>query len=394
MADDDLAQELVDPETLDPETAFDPPVPTDPADLRALMFERLQDRIPGWEPHRTSPLVQLVSVVAEVQAEALQAWASDLRQRLLELIAERFGIARHLGAPARTTITVRARDLLGHELPAGTSVHIGDVDLETVTALVIPAGLDTGTVEVQTIEPGAAANGVSGPVEIDALDWLHSEEPVTLDAQLAGGVDPETDAAYAARVAEELRLLTRTPILPGDFVTAARRHPRVGHAWALNLHNPDDPTRPEGHARHVTIVVTDPDGQPLTPADHAEIAAEIAATREVTMQIHVISPRLVPVDVDATVSLHPGWRPEIVCAVARDRLTQAVSPRMWLLAPYGDDPSWVPTRRVHPNELIAQLDQVHGVDVVETLTVDGGTTPVPLGPLELPTPGTITVTDA
>jgi len=367
------------------------PIETDPAEIEAEFHDGMREKWPDWEPVPTSALTHLIGVLAQVSAESRATFVAMLRTIVLELLGSMFGVPRLDGTPARSTITVTASDTLGHELADRATVYVGDVECETGGPLVIPTGQTRGTITIVAVEPGTAANGAAAGVQIDAVDWLAETDGVVLDDPLDLGTDGEDDTAYSIRLAEELQTLTRAPILPANYATAARRHPLVGHVWVIPNYNPD--TRSFGEENAVTIVVTDLLGEPVDTDVLDEVSAALEAEREVNAGIWVVTPAAVRIDASVSFIAQQGFDAATVAASVRSRLQQVLSPAPWITPPYGLDPSYVPTRVVHKYELVAQADQVTGVDYVTDVRVgDGSADSITLGVLELPAAGTVTVT--
>lgn len=385
-----LDQLLAEDDLLDP---FGVPLSTDPDEIFAEMVEKAQARWPGWEPLPTSPVTMVMRIQSEISAETRMAAKNRLRSLSLEYHSSMFGIVRSPGAAARSTITVRARDAMGYELPERTTVHVGDVECETTAPLVLAPGVRSGTVAIIAVEAGAAPNGADGDVEVDALDWLDSTAPVTLDAPLALGLDPEEELAFSRRAAEELQLLTRTPILAPNFGIVAKRHPQVAHAWVLDGYDPA--TRTFGNERMVTTIVAGPAGDELPGEVLAEVRAMQVTLRETTFDPHVITVEHVTINAAVEVQRYAGWDDGIVEESAAGRTGEVLAPVAWLTPPYGLDPGFVPSPSVHQNELVAQVDRAAGVDVVLSVSLDAGDgarTSIALGVGQLPVAGEITVT--
>lgn len=368
------------------EDPYAPPITTDPAEIEAEIHNRMREAFPNWQPLPLAVMTHLIGVFSQVSAETRAAFVAQLRTLVLNLLGAMFAVPRRLGTPARSTITITAIDTLGHELDERTTVHVGDVECQTVGPLTIATGQSSGTIGIAAVEIGTAPNGADAAVEIDALDWI---DAVVLDDPLDAGEDPEDDLAFSARLADEMQLLTKTPILPENWSTVARRHPIVAHVWVLDGYNPVD--RTFGNERETTIVVADRLGVAPDDATLRALQAIFEALREVNWTAHVVGPSGVPLDVRIRFTVHPRFDRATVERNVAQHIEQVLRSVNWIQPPYGRDPSWVPTRRVHENELIAQADRVTGVDIVTDVTIgDGRAAFVDLDELELPTPGTIT----
>lgn len=374
--------------------AFRLPVDVDVNDIRETLHARMGEQLPGWQPIPSSPTTAILGALATVSAEGRDALQARIRGELMDLIGFLFGSPRETGTPASSTVTFTAADALGHEIPAATSVWLGDVEMETVTDAAIPVGSTSISVAVQTVEPGAQANGADDTgvaLETSTFDWLAETNPVALDAPLALGTDAETDGEYLARLADELAIMSPAPILPASFAVLARRHPAVGYAWCLPGYNAS--TNTPGVPLHVTLVVAGPAAEALPQQVLDSIRTGIAALLLSDVVLHVISPTYVPVSVTATLVCRPGWDPAAVAAAGEEHLAQVLSPAGHAAPSFGDAANPVPAVVIHENELIARGDEVDGVGYVEDLQIgDGSSDRVTLGVRQLPTAGAINVT--
>lgn len=381
---------FVDP--LDPDNPLAPPISTDPAEISDEMFEALRARLPGWRPIPTAPDTNILGAIAETSAAGRQAFLQRLVAALTELLGALHDIPRLEGSPATGTLTITALDALGHVEDSGITVYIGDVELVTTTALIMPVGEITATVAVSAVDHGAQANDVTGDVDITPLTWLASSDPVVLDAPLAGGSDTETDPEYQLRLIGELSV-PRRAVRARDFVFYANRHPAVGLAWALPFYDANTDT--DDLVLTISIVVADDDGQELSSSTLAEILADLQARTIENMDVIVVSPTYLPIDVSGAVVVRDGWDPDQVTAAVSARLQRALSPMPWASDYFGEQQP-TPLRIVHVNDLIVEAGLVEGVAYVDELQIGDGSTPsiTLTGPTTLPTPGTIDVTVA
>ncbi|WP_210492285.1 baseplate J/gp47 family protein [Patulibacter sp. SYSU D01012] len=375
--------------------AFGAPIATDADEIEQEIHDEIRDRIPGWDPLPTHPIRHLAGAVAALAADSRDALQAQLRRNLLSLLGMLFGIPRMDGTAASSTVTIRARDTLGHTARGPIPLALGDVSLEIPGDLVVPVGSDTVTVTVICTEPGDAPNGATGTLELDALDWLAETDPVVLDAPLFGGEPAEGDSQYGRRMVDELQTMSRALILPRDYSIAARRHPGIAYAWTLPHYRPGDtPEQDDPNAVfHVATVAANAAGGAISGGTRLEAEADFAARLLDGVTHHLLDPIHVPVDVTAVVIRRAGWEKDVVQAAAEAHLTAVLSPAGWADADAGDDPNPIPPRYVHANELVARLDEPESIDVVQSLKIGDGTKArIDFGVRELPTPGEITVT--
>jgi hypothetical protein len=375
--------------TDDDTTALDLPIATEPQEIRDEIDAALQDRMPQWAALPTHPITHLRGALSEVLAESRAAIRDRLRSELLDLLGTLFRFPRSDGEPASSTLTVTARDSLGHAAPGPVAVTIGDVVLEVPSGIEIPAGQTSTVVAVVAVEYGADANGAAGRPELAALSWLAETDGVTLNGPLDGGADRWTDDEYAVRLVEELQTMSASLILARDYSIAARRHPGVAFAWTLPHYlaaaNPadDDPQAP----LHVTTIAVNSLGGAISSGTRIELEAEIKSRLPDNVVHHLVDPTPHPIPVTATVARRPGFAKADVQAV--------LNPANYASPKYGDDANPVPGTVIHKNELVARLDELEssGLNYVVLLQIgDGSSDRVTLGVRELPSAGEIKVT--
>lgn len=375
----------------DDENAFDTPLTTDPEEIRDQMVATTEEALPNWRPLDTAPEYQVMRAMAQVAADTNVALESRLQTLLLEFLGSAFGVPRLDGDSATSTISVTAVDTAGYTLPADETFYLGDTELLTVEDLVIPAGVDTATVGVRALVPGAEPNGADGELDGDAQAWFAANTPA-LVAPLADGTDSETDVAYSERLARELELLSIRPINPPDLVLFARRHPQVAGAWAIKGY--DATTGETNKARTATVVAYTDQGVAPSNDVLAAILDDLVTRSVANANPRVVGPTLVPIAVAVTVVPYLGWDDGIVEDAVQGALEAALSPIQWALAPFQLDPAYVPSRIVHVNDLIAAVDGAPGVNRVTALTIGNGSSPqITLNsPVALPSPGALTIT--
>ncbi|MFT4034496.1 MAG: baseplate J/gp47 family protein [Patulibacter sp.] len=370
------------------------PLSVDPSEVQAEQIAAVQAVIPSWTPVPGALDTILLAAAAETTVETRQAFADQLRSVIIDVVGDLWGIHRSAGLPAASTVTITATDPApagGYLLPAGTLVAVSDVDCETTADLTIAAGDTTGVVPIAARAVGAAANGVTGDPQPEPYDWI---DTATLDAALSGGEDEETTAQLLTRAADELATYSITVSQPSDAITRAKRVPGV--EWAYVLERYDITTDDDDVDGCFTVVVAGADAQPVAASTLTAVADDLYAYREANMLIRVCNPTYTEIDVTATVTALDGWDADTVAADVTDRITAYLSPARYLTPPTNLDPAWVPPRRIHVNQLIADAALALGVLRIDTLTIGDGTANwLDLStPIDLPTPGTITVAAA
>jgi uncharacterized phage protein gp47/JayE len=277
----------------------------------------------------------------------------------------------------------------------GAMVALGNADGNTYVftldvAVVSPVGGGTVDVGVTALEPGASANGSTGPgALVDVLDGVSSI--VTIDAA-SGGTDEETDDAYLDRLADAMTILAPRPILPDDHATLARQVDGVGRALAIDLLLPGtseapgavrDPNEPlpapaaskRTEPRCTTVAITDDSGNAPPSQLMRDVWAALDSAREVNFLNYVIAPTYTVVDVQATVMAYPGFTAADVEAQAEAALADWLNPAL-----YGGTPNvsgelaegWSFDNTVRLYEAIDYLNRADGLHYVVSVKLRTG----------------------
>lgn len=396
----------VQPVTVTPTGYLAVPVTTDANTLATDALTTLAANLPGWVPRDGHLEVWLVQALA-----AMAATTAQVAGQASEAIFQYFGqsllnLPPIAGASATAPSTWTVTDTQGHTIPAGTivgwSTSASSSTLFRTTAdVVIPPGSSStasGAVPLTAVTPGADSNGL-GPGTWQLFSNLAWVTSVVSTAASSGGADPETTAAYLARLRSQLKLLTPRPILPADFAALAAAQIGVARATALNGYNPADGS--SGNARMVTVAAVDTSGSPLGSAAQSSLAATLQAMREVNFVVNVISPTTSTVTVTATVAATSGAVLNTVSAAVSSAVSAFLSPAHW-----GDtqDSSgmwtgrWINSPTVRYLDVASVINAVPGVAYVAGLSIGLGSATQASGDVQLPgavplpTPGQINIT--
>jgi hypothetical protein len=362
------------------------------------IYEELQERFSDWEPAEGNLDVWIIRSLS-VRISELNETAVDVADEIFVTYGRLRNILRFEPAEAVAESTWTMVDDAGYSIPAGTEVAVARsgndfVGFQVVDDVTIPQGETTETVSLIAIEPGADANGLSGPVElIDALIFVDS---ITIDGATELGVDEEPLGDYLNRLRERLEISTETPILPRDFeVVAFTFHPFVGRAVARDGYDPDEET--DENERMIALAVTDKEGEPLTSGEREQVQTTLENLREVNFVVHVIDADYTEVDVEFDFEALSGFDPSEVRDEVEAELTRYFSPAVWgerLAGPiaFFGGPSLLSTVRFL--EVASTIDRVPGVDYITTLEIGEagetlGTADIELsGAVPLTRPGT------
>jgi hypothetical protein len=221
-----------------------PPIEVDPDELAQDSLDYLATAIDGFDPAAGTLVRFLLEATARIGGET-----AELASAALDDVFRYFGQLVGVEALDETQATVASTwtltDNAGHTIAAGTLVEIqGDTESAAFAVqddvTVDPGDTTTGAGEVilVAVQAGDAGSGLAGPADvIDAgSDFVDS---IALVGITVGGRDAEEAEDFNLRLADELRLMTPTPILPAEFATLAqRRVAGVARALAIDLYDP------------------------------------------------------------------------------------------------------------------------------------------------------------
>lgn len=351
------------------------PLVTDPDDLATVAFDYLTTQIPGWAPSPADPVSRLIEAEAQMIAEETDV-AANVSPAIFRYLGQLHNLPPQDAVPASVSSTWTMIDTQGYTIPQGTVVQIAASGNQAYAFanpadIVIPAGQAQATgVVLVAVDPGAGANGL-GPAAtlVDAYAFVGT---IVLAGTTGGGVDAEQDDAYVSRLSATLRLITPTPILPGEFAALYRTVPGVFRAVAIDLYNPVDGTT--NNPRMVTVAGIDTNGNAASPATKAAGLALLQALREVNFIVNVIDASYTPIDVAFTAQTYPGYDPVAASAAAVSAVQNYLNPATWGLPPSGETPLWLPTPKVRVNKVIQAVEDAPGIAWAE---------PVVIGPANL-----------
>jgi Baseplate J-like protein len=373
----------------------DLPIETDPDVLKDEAVAAIQDALPGWEPASGNLETILVEAVAEMASEDAEVASQMPTAVFRKLGASLFGIDPIDGVQAIGSTTWTMTDALGHTIPAGTFVAIGDVSFETSEDVTVAIGVSTASVPIIAVESGEAANDLSGTV--DLIDTLAFVDHVVTVGTTSGGVDAETDDEYLDRLTEEITLMAPRPIVPEDFEIMSRRIAGVDRSLAVDGFNPADSTY--DNERMIAIAAIDEDGEAVSGTIKTAIKDYLEARREANFVVNMIDPTYETIGVIATVTVLPGFDVATTLDVAEGAVENYLQPYNFGRVSSGDGRfarPWVLTDRVGYLNIAEVIKRSEGIAFIETLTVNGhdGTDVSLSGAAPLTRPGTITITEA
>lgn len=355
----------------------------DPQSIYDLAVTNLQTALPEWVPREANIEVLLLEALALQVSESVGA-INRLPSGIIEALLTLFGVTRDSGSAPIVDLEFTMVNTLGYTIAAGTEVRLSlsggllPVVFATTIDLVIPPGSSTGTVSAVGDRFTAEANSTPSGTTLELLDSLIYVESVTLDSLTTGGTDPEDDTEYFTRGTTRFSRLSDTLILPRHFTAYALEQTNVERAFTIDNWDSvggapgDDPG-------HVTVAVYG-NGATLSGAEKTALQTAMGDLAAVNLQIHVIDPTITAVNVTAAVVAKAGYDPVEVDTAVTTAVTDYLNPMTW---------DWGGT--VRRFELASIMDQVEGVDYVNTITTPASDTAL-TGYAPLASAGTINIT--
>jgi uncharacterized phage protein gp47/JayE len=219
--------------------------------------------------------------------------------------------------------------------------------------LAIPNGATTTTGAVTDLAFESLPNGAAVGTALGFVDSIYFLQGAVLATSPAGGVDPETDAAWLARGSQQLQRLVSTLVLAPHFTAAALEYPGVFRATTVDNWNSGTNAAANGY---VTVAVLGESagpgtqGAPLSGPQMAALAALLASQADAKLSIGVVAPTITQIDVSYTVKALPGYSAGQVEANVLAALQSFLSTDSW---------QWAGT--VYMNAIAAVILQSAGV---------------------------------
>ena len=256
-------------------------------------------------------MVRLYALSAQVQSLLAQAdWVLDqsfpqtAQGEYLDYHAQTRGIMRTAATKAGGVLQFSAGGAVSSDcaIEAGTIVMTaGGVKFETTERAVIAAGESSVTVNAQAVEAGASGNAAAGQLRfLSALPA--GVTGCTNPGAFAGGSDAEDDERLRERIMESYKRLPNGANA-AFYEREAMSFPTVAAAKAV------------GRARGigtVDVYVTTHGGAPSNELLD-EIAEVLERKREIAVDVEVLAPTEMAIDVTAEVSIADGYDFEEAC---------------------------------------------------------------------------------
>jgi uncharacterized phage protein gp47/JayE len=351
-------------------------------DIYDAALVTLQSRMPDWKPTETNTEVMLLEALAIEVSETIFT-LNRLPVNMVRVLLSLYGVGRDPGEPASTTITFTMLDTDGYVIPAGTEVVIALANDELVSFFtntdLSVVGL-TGTVSATSNEYSSSPNGIPSNTAVEVVSAVIGLDSAKTASIVAGGRDLETLDAWTQRGVQRLQRLSEVLVLPRHFTQAALENANVVRANTVDNYDITDVgADPGDNLGHVTVVVYG-DNANLTTEQKAELLAEIEALSVANLVVHIADPVIESIDVTATVKVAATYSSSAVLAAVSAQLAEFLSPDSW---------QWAGTVRI--NDLVSIIDQVPGVEYVNSIIAPASDVVIDAG-ITLVSSGTINVT--
>lgn len=329
----------------------------DAQDIFDAAQQSLRHRLPGWAPREDATEVILMEAMALEVAEAsfaINRLPSTIMMSLLQL----YGIKRHEGALPTSTVTLTV-NTTGGTIPVGTRFTMNTplYDEPVVFTTLETAYFTDSLVADVPIQGNVLTNDlytVPTGTPVYALETISSLERAVIGTSIVGGSAPETDSEWLDRSVRHFQRLVSTLVTPEHFRLAALDHEAVERVKVLDLYNPESGGVGDSPG-HITVSLYGA-ARTLTEQEKASVLADLRARSLAALQIHVIDPAVIEIDVHAIIGYLPSATKTDVDSAVYSAMVE-----------YLNSPAWDTEPKVRRNEIITAISNVPGVDYVDNL---------------------------
>lgn len=242
--------------------------------------------------------VELDRLYDQLDAAVQLGFAQTTYGGFLDARAEEHGITRRPASAASGEITFTGTN--GTVIPSGSLVStVGTagedaITFRTVDEVVISGG--SVTVDIEAVVPGADGNVPAGSIT-QIVGAIGGVSAVSNAAETAGGADLESDELLRLRLIDAVAGAIGAGTAD-DYERWALEVPGVGFARATPLH---------AGAGTVLVQILDTDQNPASAGLISDVEDYIATLSPIGADVTVDTPTLVPVDVEADVTVEAGY---------------------------------------------------------------------------------------
>jgi hypothetical protein len=326
--------------------------------------------IPEWTPQAGTVEDAILQAASGVAGELLAA-LNRVPSSVLEALLKLFGIDRLTGDAATVDVRITFIDDLGHTVPSGTRFgyldNTGGDSVLYVFETTAEASAESPSTYVDVEVTGILIEEypfIESGTELRLLSGISYIESVELLADISVGSIGETDEEYFSRGIALLNSYTSALVLPDQYESyLLANYSTIYRAKAYSLLDPsnNDATAEPSAEGYLTVYACGIDGASLSAQSASAIVEDLTAKSVGGLIINVEPPALIDVTVTTTYILKTGYNSGDVTTAVETALTNYLGPNSWM---------WKTT--VYYNELISLIDQVPGVERVESLVITGG----------------------
>lgn len=340
-----------------------PALPSTPEEVFDESAAYMASVVERWEPHAGEPDTMLLEANARPAAETREAVLAGAELGFLSL-GSLVGAPRIEAASASVQSTWTFTDTDGHTIEDGTEVLIGAPDAQIAFAVegdvVVDAGAATtgaGEVTLVAIEAGTAGNDLTGPAAL--VQHPAHIDTITIVGTSANGVDLEDEDVYRDRLADELELVTPSPVMENDFAVLYRRFTGAERAIAVDTYNPN--TNTYDVPLVVAVCGIDELGAPLSTGVKNAGKADLEAMLLQNCTVYTFDPTISEIDVTWAAKPVTGYDAADVQERGDASLVAYLDPAWWGQPSSGDERGWIDELVVREYELAEVLNRVDGL---------------------------------
>jgi hypothetical protein len=360
-----------------PDEYIDVPIEFDETALYNQAVVRIQDSFPEWEPVRGS-LVDITLRSCATMAAVGADVASSVPFTIFKALLNWLGYPALEAVPATVYDRFIAWDNSGHVVPPLTPVGLSTGSLELAVGfqtlgpgVILPGATNYVDVACIAVTPGVIGNNLTQVVRVDALGFIQEVVISPLNTASAGGIDPEADADFANRGAQDLETWTETPILGRDFALLARKIPGIYRCAWIDNYNPA--TNSYTTEKMVAICPIDANGLAPSPDVQQQVKAYLESLRELNFVCNVMEPSYTQISVSVVVHIaDPAQATAIaVQSQVEDAIARYINPATWGIPTTGRglqlSPIWVNQSVLRYSKVMTAIESVPDVDYAENL---------------------------
>lgn len=197
----------------------------DPSTLVAMAVTAAQQLLPDWQALEGSTEMVVYEGMA-VQIGQLIYAINRLPGAVFATVAQLYGVGIDPGTPPTVDVLFTAADTSGYTIPAGSTFQL-TLPLTAVTFATnldvdIPVGSTTVTATLTATTSLSDANNTPAGTALAPLNSLWFLDSAVTASVVTGGVDPETNDHWLARVASSLRSINSAACVPAQFTAIAQ----------------------------------------------------------------------------------------------------------------------------------------------------------------------------